>query len=70
MRNNPIYTTASININNLIFLFFIYIFIYIYIKNSFNFIFVLLNYLIKGILIFIVFTILIFASKAALLLYS
>jgi len=45
------YTIASININ--IFIPLLYIFIYIYIKNPFNFYFILLNRLIKGILIFI-----------------
>ena len=62
MRNSPIYTTASININNFIPLF--YIFIYIYIKNPFNLNFVSLNHLIKGILAFKVSTMLTFASKA------
>jgi len=52
MRNNSIYITISTNINNFAFLFFI--FIYIYIKNSYNFDFILLNYLIKSILIFII----------------
>jgi len=68
VRNSPIYTTASTNISNLVPLF--YIFIYIYIKNPFNFNFILLNYLIKDILTFIVSTTLIFTSKAALLPYS
>jgi len=62
VRNSPIYTTASININNFIPLF--YIFIYIYIKNPFNLNFVSLNHLIKGILAFKVSTMLTFASKA------
>jgi len=68
VRNSPIYTTASTNINNFTPLF--YIFIYIYIKNPFSFNFILLNYLIKNILTFIVLTILIFISKTALLPYN
>ena len=52
MRNSPIYTTASININDFTPLF--YTFIYIYIKNPFNFDFIPLNHLIKNILTFIV----------------
>jgi len=53
MRNNPIYTTILTSINNFTFLF--YTFIYIYIKIPFNFNFILLNYLIKNILTFIIF---------------
>jgi len=68
VRKSLIYATAFTNINNLTPLF--YIFIYIYIKNPFNFNLILLNYLIKSILTFIVFTILIFISKATLLLYN
>ena len=68
MRKSLIYATASINISNLTFLF--YTFIYIYIKNPFNFNFILLNRLIESILTFIVPTISIFISKAALLPYS
>jgi len=52
MRNNPIYTTASTNINNFTPL--LYTFIYIYIGNLFNLNFVPLNRLIKDILTFIV----------------
>jgi len=68
VRNNPIYITAFTNINSFISLF--CIFIYIYIKNPFNFNFVLLNYLIKNILTFIVSITSIFVFKTALLLYS
>jgi len=68
VRKSPIYTTASININNFTPLF--YTFIYIYIKNIFNFNFILLNRLIKNILTFIIPIILIFMSKAILLPYS
>jgi len=68
MRNNPIYATASTSINN--FTPSLYTFIYIYAKNPFNFNFVLLNRLIKGILIFMVPTTLIFAFRTALLPYS
>jgi len=56
VRNNFIYTTASTNISNFNPLF--YIFIYNYIKNPFNLEFIPLNYLIKGILIFINFILL------------
>ena len=62
VRNSPIYTTASTNINNFIPLFYIYI--YIYIKNPFNFYFILLNYLIKDILTFKTPIMSIFTSKA------
>jgi len=68
VRNNPIYTIAATNINNLVPLF--YTFSFIYIKNSFNFNFILLNCLIKGILTLIVLTTLIFIFKTVLLLYS
>ena len=68
MRNNPIYTSASTNINSLIFLF--YTFSLIYTKNPFYFIFILLNYLIKSILTLIVPITSIFTSKAALLPYN
>jgi len=68
MRNNPIYTTVSTSINNLVSLF--YTFNFIYIKNPFNFNIILLNYLIKGILTLILLIILIFIFKAALLPYS
>jgi len=67
MRNNPIYTTTSTNISNLIPLF--RTFSFIYIKNPFNFIFILLN-LIKGILTLIVPITLFFIFRAALLPYS
>jgi len=50
MRNSFIYATASTYINNLVPLY--CIFNYIYIKNLFNFNFIPLNYLIKGILTF------------------
>jgi len=62
------YTTASTNINNFIPSF--YTFIYIYIRNPFSLNFVLLNYLIKGILTFINFILLSFTSQTALLLYN
>jgi len=68
VRNNPIYTTASTNINNFIPLF--CTFNLIYIKNPFNFNFILLNRLIKTILTLIVLITLIFTSKTILLLYS
>jgi len=68
VRKSPIYTTVSTNINNLTPL--LYIFIHIYIKNPFNFNFIPLNYLIKGILIFMVPITSIFISKTALLLCS
>jgi len=51
MRNNPVYTTISININS--FNPSLYTFICIYIKNPFNLNFIPLNRLIKGILTFI-----------------
>jgi len=56
MRNNPVYTTVLTNISNFTPLF--YIFIYIYIRNPFNLNFILLNYLIKSILTFIIFILL------------
>jgi len=62
------YTNASTNISNLATL--CYIFNRIYIKNSFNFNFILLNHLIKGILIFINSILLILNSKTTLLLYN
>jgi len=68
MRKSLIYTTTSTNISSLTPLF--YTFIYIYIRNPFNFNFISLNHLIKDILIFIVPTTSIFASKAILLPYS
>jgi len=68
VRKSPIYATVSANINNLAPLF--CTFIYIYIRNLFSFNFILLNYLIKGILTFIVPTILIFTSRTTLLLYN
>jgi len=68
MRNNPIYTTALADISNFTPLF--YIFIYIYIKNPFNLDFVLLNCLIKGILIFIIFILLNLSSQTTLLSYN
>jgi len=68
VRNNLIYTTASVNISNLTFL--CCIFNYIYIKNLFNLNFVLLNRLIKGILTFIDPILLIFTFRAILLPYN
>jgi len=68
VRNSPVYTIIFTSISNLVPLF--CTFNLIYIKNSFSFNFILLNHLIKDILILTAFITLIFASKAALLLYS
>ena len=68
MRNSPIYTTASINVNNFTFLF--YTFIYIYAKNPFNLNFIPLNHLIKSILTFIISILLSLLSQTILSPYN
>jgi len=68
VRNSFIYTTASTNINS--FTPSLCTFIYIYIKNPFNFNFILLNYLIKSILTFIIFILLSFISQTTLSPYN
>jgi len=68
MRNNPVYTTTSTNINSFNPLF--YTFIHIYIKNPFNLNFVLLNHSIKDILTFINFILLSLTSQTTLSPYN